>query len=458
MNLKQEKPKTNISWGILNSFSSLALSLVFFTSLKNFTELPPIFVFLLSVFFGTFISGRFLNVIKQKKNEIDEDIRLEPIIPPEPKRVLTIEEEISIMVASSLDAIQDSVLIIDSEQRLLFANKTARERFNARTIYSRIEFYLRDPEILNNISQSIKTIEPKEFILETHFPETRFDTISISPFMTDNTSKFIITIRDETDIRNAQKNRSEFLANAGHELRTPLASIVGFLETISETAKDDEKARNKFIGIMKKQADRMIRLVNDILALSRIELDEHLPPSGNFDIKEITNFSINSLEPIISANDNKIICDFNEENLCVKGDKEQVQQVITNLIDNAVKYGAAKTNIKIIIKQNLKAEEASKIANQSWKSSSYSSLCIPLEPVGKLYTIFRIENEGLGIEKQYMARLSERFYRIDNNIQGKSGTGLGLAIVKHIIMRHKGGFHVESIEGKATAFSFYFPQ
>lgn len=458
MNLKEEKPKTNISWGILNSFSSLALALVFFTSLKNFTELPPIFGFLLSVFFGTFISGRFLNIIKQKKNEIDEDIRLEPIIPPEPKRVLTIQEEISIMVASSLDAIQDSVLIIDSEQRLLFANKTAKEKYNAKTIYSRIEFYLRDPEILNNISQSIKKIEPKEFILETHFPETRFDTISISPFKSDNTYKFIITIRDETDIRNAQKNRSEFLANAGHELRTPLASIVGFLETISETAKDDEKARSKFIGIMKKQADRMIRLVNDILALSRIELDEHLPPSGNFDIKEITNFSLNSLEPIISANDNKIICDFNEEKLSVKGDKDQVQQVITNLIDNAVKYGEVKTNIKIIIRQNLKAEEASKIANQSWKNSSYSSLCIPLEPIGKLYTIFRIENEGLGIEKQYMARLSERFYRIDNNIQGKSGTGLGLAIVKHIIMRHKGGFHVESIEGKATAFSFYFPQ
>lgn len=357
-------------------------------------------------------------------------------------------------VRAAIDTILSPIIIIDAEGRAIAVNKAAHKRFSRVKLNEKIDFFIRDPKLLAAIDRSQMQSIPVQINLEHYFPDPKFDKVEISTFEIDGRRRTIIMFVDETDLRRAEQLRVDFLANAGHELRTPLASIRGFLETLTDGAKTDKKALERFLPIMSREAERMNRLINDILSLSKIEMNEHVAPKEIINATEALEYALAAIE---SANcENEIVYDSAKCACNVCGDSDELQQVFINLIENAIKYGQPKSKVKIEAHCNIDYANIGQFANRKWENSSGLALLMPTD-VNRKYTIFRIENCGKGIKAKYMTRLSERFYRIDDESAHIRGTGLGLAIVKHIIRRHLGGFYVESDEKSLTAFSFAIP-
>jgi two-component system phosphate regulon sensor histidine kinase PhoR len=265
----------------------------------------------------------------------------------------------------------------------------------------------------------------------------------------------LLVLRDETDIRRAERTRADFLANASHELRTPLASLSGFIETLRGHARTDEGAREKFLGIMQGQAERMSRLIDDLLSLSRIELNEHIAPDGEADLALAVMDVVDSLGPLARERGVRLETDLPEPGVALSiGDRDQIVQVIQNLIDNALKYSPRDSAVRIQMEIGLTAEAAA--APRSTASSRLSLLTPDHGP--DIYAVLRVSDSGLGLAREHLPRLTERFYRVEGQKSGeRSGTGLGLAIVKHIMNRHRGGMAVESVEGEGATFTVYFP-
>ena len=357
----------------------------------------------------------------------------------------------------AFDAIKTPIFIIDQYSRVNLANLAAKRRFAIESLGARVETSVRSPEILRAVERAMDENKLVSVNIEHHFPETIYENIEITPFNHDGRFFYIVSLNDETNLRKAEKMRVDFLANAGHELRTPLSSIRGFLETLQGSAKDDEKARERFIAIMVTQGERMSRLINDILSLSKIELNEHLPPKDIVSLNGTLDFAINSTSPIIENYKSEVVLNLPTNEVPIIGQADQIQQIVINLLENALKYGAYGEKVLISVGHGIDLETIQEIGTKSIAGSSYATLCAPQKIAGQTYSYVRIENAGKGIEKKYMSRLSERFYRIDDESAHIKGTGLGLAIVKHIINRHKGGFLVESTPQIKTAFTFFIP-
>jgi two-component system phosphate regulon sensor histidine kinase PhoR len=261
----------------------------------------------------------------------------------------------------------------------------------------------------------------------------------------------MLVLRDETDARRTERMRADFLANASHELRTPLASLTGFVETLRGHAKDDPEARDRFLAIMAEQAARMGRLVNDLLSLSRIELDEHVPPSGEADLVRVTRDVADALKPLAEARGVAVRIEAPAGGLPLSGDRDQLAQVAQNLLDNALKYSPAGSAVRVRLEQAASADAAS----AAGRADSVAVSLLSPDSRGGPYAVLRVTDEGAGIARRHLPRLAERFYRVEG--QRGDGTGLGLAIVKHIVNRHRGGLRVESAEGVGTTFSVYLP-
>ncbi len=245
-------------------------------------------------------------------------------------------------------------------------------------------------------------------------------------------TQVIVQIEDRTVDKRNEQMRADFIANASHELRTPLASIIGYIETLQGHARDDPQAQERFLGIMSKQADRMNRLVEDLMSLSRIEMNAHVPPDELCDVHSIVLEMAAALQPVAEKAGVVIEVRVVPGMKMVTGDYDQLVQVATNLIDNAIKYGGGKP-VRIF--------EAP--ANEKYPRM-----------VG-----ISVEDQGEGIGRQDLNRLTERFYRTNvAQSRNSGGTGLGLAIVKHIINRHGGELQIESIEGEGSRFTFWIPQ
>ena len=361
------------------------------------------------------------------------------------------------LFGAALNAIFDPIIILDDEQRIIIANSTARKKYPTFAIGARVETLIRTQEILDALENVVGDKSRRDFDLIEHFPQRRYYQVSVSAFLVSNQYNYIIAIKDETDLRAAEQTRADFLANVGHELRTPLAGISGFIETLSGPARDDEKARDKFLGIMQKQADRMGRLINDILSLTKIELNEHLKPTSMLNLVETLDSMIATVK---AANGEKCpeIKVFRPE-MAFKaiGDEDEIQQVIINILENAIKYGTPKKPIEVYLSFNVSNDQLAALTIEKWPKSN-SMRIVASQPVeAQKFALLRIENQGQGIERRNMPRLSERFYRIDSDNNDAVGTGLGLAIVKHIIARHEGVFCVESEIGMKTAFTFGLP-
>ena len=329
-----------------------------------------------------------------------------------------------------INQIEDIIIILNKFNIITYINKAGIENFGTNLEGNHIGGEIRIPDLLDAIDQNKIDKKIKKIDIELTIPVFKFYKISISSIKSDHT---LIIIRDFTEMRKSQNMRSDFIANASHELRTPLVSLKGFLETITDSAKDDPKSQKKFLEIMKSEANKMEVLIEDLMLLSRIELQEHIRLKDKVDIKEV-------IENIILLNSKKISEKKLNVNLNIKegerfviGDKEKLSAVFLNLLDNAIKYSGNSKSIKIGSAKNT------------------SGL--------KNYSSISVIDEGFGIATEDIHRITERFFRTENAKKLKiEGTGLGLAITKHIINQHRGELKITSKVGKGSEFIVSLPK
>ena len=356
-----------------------------------------------------------------------------------------------------LELLPEPVILVRGREgeapEIAYGNQAAREVFRIDLTDAPLGAALRRPEVLEAIEEALATAAPAEVAFETIGVQPRFWRAFARPLGADaeGEQRLVVVLRDETDARRTERMRADFLANASHELRTPLASLAGFVETLRTHAKDDTAAREKFLGIMAQQATRMARLVDDLLSLSRIELNEHIPPSGKVDLARTVQDVSDAIRPLTEERGVTVAITGLSETPSVTGDRDQLVQVIQNLVDNAVKYTSRGGKVVVMLETAANGEAA----RQSSRAGVGLSLLSPDGGDGQSYVVVRVTDEGPGIARQHLPRLSERFYRVEGQRSG--GTGLGLAIVKHVVNRHRGGLVVESAEGEGSTFSGYVP-
>ena len=238
----------------------------------------------------------------------------------------------------------------------------------------------------------------------------------------------LLVFQDLTPLRRSEEMRVDFVANASHELRTPLAALSGFIDTLLGSAREDAEARNRFLAIMKAQANRMTRLIGDLLSLSRVELNEHMHPETPVDLVPVVRQVIDGLQTLATDRNVGIVISPPDAPVMVPGDRDELTRVFENLIENALKYGASGKRVDV-------------------KCAATSS-----------EALVTIRDYGPGIAAEHIPRLTERFYRVDvTQSRAEGGTGLGLALVKHILNRHRGKLSIESEAGKGATFAVRLP-
>ena len=362
-----------------------------------------------------------------------------------------------------LESLADPVLVasdqgdLDGEPRLVFANAAARELLRLQRSGGLLAAYLRNPRVLETLEEALHGRIEAEAEFEEGGARDRVWRAIAKPLPSEGRERLaLLSMRDETDARRNERMRADFLANASHELRTPLASLAGFIETLRGHAKDDVAARDRFLAIMAQQAERMSRLIDDLLSLSRIELNEHIAPAGELDLGLAIADVIDALGPL--AQDQRARIEIHTGppgSAVIVGDRDQIIQVIQNLVDNAIKYAGAGGLVTVELEPEVGLEAATRPRTPA---ASRLSLLSPDHSHDARYAALRVSDSGPGIAREFLPRLSERFYRIEGQHGGHAGTGLGLAIVKHIVNRHRGGLMVESAEGEGAAFTAYFPR
>jgi two-component system, OmpR family, phosphate regulon sensor histidine kinase PhoR len=246
-----------------------------------------------------------------------------------------------------------------------------------------------------------------------------------------------LSLHDITQLKRAEQMRADFIANASHELRTPLATLIGFIETLRGPAREDSEARERFLAIMHGQANRMARLVENLLSLSRIELNEHAMPQDRVSLGPLLRQVTEALELHASERRTSIRWEGPSNLPDVIGDRDELAQVFQNLIDNAIKYGRSRSEIIIRAGTDLRPTRVSSGCESATVSVS-------------------VRDQGEGIPREYLPRLTERFYRVDTaRSREMGGTGLGLAIVKHILNHHRGFLQIESTRGVGSVFTVF---
>jgi two-component system phosphate regulon sensor histidine kinase PhoR len=244
----------------------------------------------------------------------------------------------------------------------------------------------------------------------------------------------LMSFHDQTPLRRVEEMRADFVANASHELRTPLAALSGFIDTLQGPARDDPKARERFLGIMHAQATRMARLIDDLLSLSRVELSAHVRPSTQIDLLPLIRQVVDGLEVLAAERQVTIETELPDQPAIVAGDREELLRLLENLIENALKYGASGGRVIVSLATVAAADAAPEIQ-------------------------VRVRDFGPGIPPEHLPRLTERFYRVDaGDSRAQGGTGLGLALVKHILNRHGGRLLIESVLHNGATFTAAFPQ
>lgn len=240
----------------------------------------------------------------------------------------------------------------------------------------------------------------------------------------------LVRLSDRSALRSAERMRTDFVANASHELRTPLATIIGYAETLAERGPIDEEMRSRFGTTIESEARRMLRIVEDLMSLSRIEADRYRIPDERVDMADVARIAVENAAPPAERRKCRISLDIADGSSLVPGDFAQLLQLADNLIGNAIRYGC---------------------------NDKSSAVSVALRPEGQRL-LFVVTDKGDGIAPQHLPRLTERFYRVDSARSRESGgTGLGLAIVKHIVERHRGTLEIKSAPGEGTEVSVSLP-
>jgi len=378
---------------------------------------------------------------------------------------------------AALEVLPDPLLLVEATEpddltgrRVTFANRAARELLRISESGALLVSAIRHPEVLEVIDESLFGGRASETAYEPRSAQERVWRVRAAPLPGQGrtadgeiTSRALVYFTDETDARRAERMRVDFLANASHELRTPLASLSGFIETLRGHAKHDPEAREQFLRIMTAQAERMSRLIDDLMSLSRIELNEHIPPSGSCDLSMVVMDVADTLRPLTADKRVKLDLKLLDRGAAtVVGERDQIVQVLQNLIDNALKYSPADGTVTVQIDAGLTreaaAEHGSHAAAMTAQGGGRLSLVTPDRAELDSYVLARVSDQGPGMMREHLPRLAERFYRVEGQKSGAStGTGLGLAIVKHIMNRHRGGLLVESAPDRGSTFAVYFP-
>ncbi len=367
---------------------------------------------------------------------------LEPAVAEADEKLRLREAALRAKLASSeavLSALPDPMILLDAETRLLRLNTSAEALFGQGKEGRALVEILRHPGVVEAAERACRgeTVGGVEFQLPGAI-ERSFQA-RLTHLAGADEQAAVLSLHELTAIRRAERLRGDFVANASHELRTPLASLVGFIETLRGPARDDDTARERFLSIMEEQAQRMSRLIEDLLSLSRIELDEHTPPKNQVDLAQILRSTVSALEIQARKKQMRIQLELGRAEPEVLGNEDELNQLFQNLIDNAVKYGRPKTAVRVVVEPvEMPSEVSGRRAVAGIKVS--------------------VIDQGEGIAREDIPRLTERFYRVDKaRSRALGGTGLGLAIVKHIANRHRGRLTIESQPGQGSRFSIHLP-
>jgi two-component system phosphate regulon sensor histidine kinase PhoR len=345
-----------------------------------------------------------------------------------------------------LNALPDPVLVLDDERRILIANSAARSLLGVEIEDRSLLAVLRQPGLLTALDALARGEDPPAFDLPDIGGHAL--TAELSRIASDSGGSpaphSLIVFHDVSSLRRAETLRSDFVANVSHELKTPLATLIGFLETLKGPARNDEQARARFLDIMLAEAQRMGRIVADLLSLSRIELNEYQAPEGRADLKRLLGSVIDGLT--LKAKQRGIVVRVaSPERLPeVPGDADELTQVLQNLIENALKY--SRDQAMVTIEVMIITDPALLRLHMPHFRSVPAAVAIS------------VRDQGPGIAREHIPRLTERFYRVDTaRSREMGGTGLGLAIVKHIINRHRGKLEIQSVLGEGSVFTIYLP-
>lgn len=339
-----------------------------------------------------------------------------------------------------IEAFGDPALLVGGDYRVIAANTLARALFGDRIVADDLRLVLRHPLILDAVQLVVTTggpVEREVTGLGSSDGAYRARVVDVGTAAIGR--RTLLTFADITQTRLTERMRVDFVANASHELRTPLATLIGFIETLQGPAAEDEPARRRFLDIMGREAARMSRLIDDLLSLSRIELDKYVRPQTLLDLPPLVSDVAKTLAMRLESDQRHLVIDTGETEFRlpqVVADRDQILQVLHNLLSNALKYGRSGSAIHV------RVERLPAVGSRA-------------EPMIKVSII----DEGEGIAPEHLPRLTERFYRVDTNrSRSIGGTGLGLAIVKHIIERHRGQLEIASRPGEGTRVSFTLPE
>lgn len=333
-----------------------------------------------------------------------------------------------ISAAALLDASPDPLIVVDRRGHVTKANHVAQALFPSLQNGLPFSFALRNPDVLDAMAAVLSGSTAQDVTWEERRPVERAYAVHVTP-LGGQTAAALLHFSDLSEARRIEAMRVDFIANASHELRTPLASVLGFIETLQGPAKEDAKARERFLGIMQGQAQRMARLIDDLLSLSRVEMREHQTPSDPVDLGALAQQMADGLKPLATERGVSIDVSLPDQPVHIRGDRDELLRAIENLIENAIKYGASGGRVAIAVTPS--AREAS----------------------------VSVQDFGPGIAPEHLPRLTERFYRVDvAESRDKGGTGLGLALVKHIAAHHRGRLQIESQRGEGATFRLVLPR
>jgi two-component system phosphate regulon sensor histidine kinase PhoR len=345
-------------------------------------------------------------------------------------------------IAALVEALPEPVLVVGPERRIDLTNAAARELFGAGIAGAQVFSCIRQPEATAALEMGFRALSDPEApagpfeankLMTTDSAERTWR-MQVVPVRA-GPGRLVVSLRDISHVEEAEQQRRDFVANVSHEMRSPLTVLVGFIETLRGPAKDDQAAREQFLGIMEREAQRMTRLVADLLSLSKVESDEKIRPRALVSVSEVLRATLAALRPQIEGAGIRVTLDDAAASAPVPGDRDQLVQVFHNLVENALKYGGAGGRIEIGV---TRVDQVPGLAGPALRVS--------------------VTDHGEGIDPIHIPRLTERFYRVDGHRSRQmGGTGLGLAIVKHIVNRHRGRLSIRSAKGQGSTFTVLLP-
>jgi two-component system phosphate regulon sensor histidine kinase PhoR len=344
----------------------------------------------------------------------------------------------ALLIEQLIGGLPGAAIVLDREGRVIAFNETAASIAPALRRGDPALISLRMPELVDAVRRAARRREPQRVEFFERVPLDRWFEAFVTPVRLAAPEEgavdiLLMTFNDLTPLRRVEEMRADFIANASHELRTPLAALLGFIETLQGTAKDDAAARTKFLEIMQGLATRMARLIDDLLSLSRIELNAHLQPNTPLDLAPIVRQVVDGLQTLARDRGVDIKVAAPTDTVLVLGDRDELIRALENLVENALKYGAAGKRVDVTL------------AHGQTRGGA---------PEARV----AVRDYGPGISPEHLPRLTERFYRVDvSDSRAQGGTGLGLALVKHVLNRHGGRLTIESTLGSGAAFTMHLP-